>query len=234
MNPRPIIIATCCAIALVAFVYFYGKQHFSPSGDGTVISTPPQPSEPTTVGTPKTTTETTDGGNTVGKSKTKTPTKTIDELHRREAELLEERVELKRKIAEGLTQLKLQEQNLAKQEQILAEHEADTPSTPSEKESANLQEYQKLMTLVSRAYENRPQREDFDDYSEYIDALLAFYDSIKPLEDWVKELDKEYFRSLSPAQFADIIVKAKQHLAGMGYNVSDVDLSLINEELKPQ
>ena len=86
------------------------------------------------------------------------------------------------------------------------------------------------MTLISRAYENRPQREAFDDYSEYIDALLAFYDSIKPLEEQVKELDNEYFRSLSPAQFADIVMKAKQHLAEMGYNVSDEDLSFINAD----
>jgi hypothetical protein len=34
MNPRPILIATCCALALVAFVYFLGKQHFSPPVDG--------------------------------------------------------------------------------------------------------------------------------------------------------------------------------------------------------
>ena len=44
MNPRPILIATCVAIALVAFVYFSNQQHFSePSVDGT------QPDEPHTV-----------------------------------------------------------------------------------------------------------------------------------------------------------------------------------------
>ena len=88
------------------------------------------------------------------------------------------------------------------------------------------------MTLISRAYENRPQREDFDDYSKYIDALLAFYESIKPLEEQVKELDNEYFRSLSPAQLADIVMKAKQHLAEMGYNVNDEDLSSISKEIE--
>ena len=45
MNPRPILIATCVAIALVAFVYFFGKQHFSPAVDGKDASTP----EPVTV-----------------------------------------------------------------------------------------------------------------------------------------------------------------------------------------
>jgi hypothetical protein len=48
MNPRPILIATCIAIALVAFVYFFGRQHFSdPSVDGKEAST--LQAEPVTV-----------------------------------------------------------------------------------------------------------------------------------------------------------------------------------------
>ena len=48
MNHRPILIATSIAIALVAFVYLIGKQHFSPSrvsafGRSTV-DTPESPS----------------------------------------------------------------------------------------------------------------------------------------------------------------------------------------------
>ena len=50
MNPRPILIATCCALALVAFVYFIGKQHFSPSVDDTADRTTRSPtSKPVTV-----------------------------------------------------------------------------------------------------------------------------------------------------------------------------------------
>ena len=50
MNPRPILIATCIAIALVAFVYFFGKQHFSPLVDGTVDRATRKPtSKPVTV-----------------------------------------------------------------------------------------------------------------------------------------------------------------------------------------
>jgi hypothetical protein len=48
MNPRPILIATCATVAFMAFVYFFGKQHFSPSrvsdfGRSTV-DTPESPS----------------------------------------------------------------------------------------------------------------------------------------------------------------------------------------------
>ena len=48
MNPRPILIATCCVLALVAFVYFFGKQQFSPSVDGNGDRATPQ-TEPVTV-----------------------------------------------------------------------------------------------------------------------------------------------------------------------------------------
>ena len=119
MNSRPILIATCCAIALVAFVYFFGRQQFSePAVDGSVKSTLPQPSGPTTVGTPKPTTETTDGGNTVGKSKTKTPTQTLDELRRKEAELRQE-------LAESVRDRDALKKKIAGGEQLIAKYEAE-------------------------------------------------------------------------------------------------------------
>ena len=93
MNHRPILIAICAAVAFVAFVYFYGKQHFSEPSVDSFVHDEVIVSTPTTVDTP--TTETTYSGDTAGESRrtsdsdvqTKTPTKTIDELHRREAEL---------------------------------------------------------------------------------------------------------------------------------------------------
>ena len=58
MNPRPILIATSIAIALVAFVYFLGQHHFSePSVDEDGIYFPGEPefelepSKPVTVDT---------------------------------------------------------------------------------------------------------------------------------------------------------------------------------------
>jgi hypothetical protein len=123
MNPRPIIIATCCAIALVAFVYFYGKQHFSPSVDGTVHRTTGG-AEPITV---KSTSEDSDAlSPTTSESPlTNSPTRTIEEVHQAQEEtdkrhqaLLDKETKLLEAIAaEKRTLAKLEAEKKARQEQ---------------------------------------------------------------------------------------------------------------------
>ena len=115
MNPRPIIIATCCAIALVAFVYFYGKQHFSPSVDGTVHRTTGG-AEPITVNKSPTPSES---------PLTHSPTRTLEEVHQAQEEtdkrhqaLLDKETKLLEAIAaEKRTLAKLEAEKKARQEQ---------------------------------------------------------------------------------------------------------------------
>ena len=114
MNPRPILIATCCAIALVAFVYFFGKQPFSL--DGTADRTTPQPSPPITVNKSPTTSES---------PLTHSPTRTIEEVHqalegkdKEYQSLLDEKARLLQSIA-------ARKKSIANNERILAKLKAN-------------------------------------------------------------------------------------------------------------
>jgi hypothetical protein len=200
---KPVIVSLCCAIVFVIGVYFYGKHTF-------------QDSEPIVIPISKGTVSkkiTDDSPSTSESSAIVNPSESITDNS--------ESVTSSDEPIDAVDKVSL----------------TPTTSTPIKVSKSDIDidleiidkgsEYVLLHQQYREALKLSPREEDFDDTLEYVDALLAHWDSIAPLRERVMELDRQYFQSLSPVLLDKIIRQVKE----IDSEITDSDIDEFLKEI---
>ena len=208
MNPRPILIATCCAIALVAFVYFYGQQYFSL--DGTSDRTTPHP-KPVTVNKSPTTSESPLTHSPQPRYSTETSSKVaVENSSAPSADTGEFRAALDSAI------------------------QTDPSLSENFKERVRLfNAFNAMMDKIDSYVE--PDEKDFENQDDYYDALIEYLEVTEPLHEQAYKLNVQYLRiSYTPKEFEKMASLFREQARDHSPDITDEDIESLIEEFRPR
>ena len=213
MNPRPILITLCGAVAFVALCYFGGKQVFE---QGHIKDTSP-PTVPKYQGqvdnAPKPTTHPNDTPATNSEQ--------ITHVTPQPAPTVNTEIDNATQEAETPT--------------TTSNHQSpDSPIRFSDGDKRlELLKSIRLLGEEIESYGDLPSQEQFQEYADYISALQSHLNSVRPLNERMLELETQYIKSMSPDEFAEAAALFRQEIRNDEPDITDEEIETFLQELKP-
>ena len=205
MNTRPISIASLGAILFVVAVYFGGqhvleRSRVTPKEKSTITHT----QEPTRAVSPE---QIADAPTLRAVSPEQTATVTVDN-----------------------TPVNRDSDVSAQQDspEVSNRESLDTPLASDFRNSPEFLEYRKLLSAIDELGDY-PRRPDFQTELDYMYALQAHLNAVKPFRERLMELDKQYLQSLSQEKFNEFTTRLRKELKEEEPGITDAE---IDEEIK--